>query len=155
MLPAELQGGTMPPDALADLSAWRMDWAWGLPLLVGTLMFHLAALHHFERLIVRHVMARSEEHPALRGFVTAGLVLVLTALLALEAAAWAAAYLAVGALPNAHDAMLYSLSALTSYGHAPLFLERPWQMMGAIEALNGMMLLGITTAYLLRVLRLV
>jgi hypothetical protein len=35
-----------------------------------------------------------------------------------------------------------------SYGHADLFLERHWQMMGALEALNGMMLFGLTTAFL-------
>jgi hypothetical protein len=82
-------------------------------------------------------------------------VLALTALIAFAAGVWAIAYVAVGALPDLHDAMLYSLNALTSYGHTSLMLERPWQMMGAIEALNGMMLLGITTAYLLRVLRIV
>jgi hypothetical protein len=43
--------------------------------------------------------------------------------------------------------MLYSLSAMTTYGHASLFLEPQWQMMGALEALNGMMLFGLTTAF--------
>jgi hypothetical protein len=40
--------------------------------------------------------------------------------------------------------MLYSLS----YGHANLFLETNWQMMGALESLNGMLLFGLTTAFL-------
>jgi len=44
--------------------------------------------------------------------------------------------------------MLYSLSAMTSYGHANLFLEEQWQLMGALEALNGMLLFGLTTAVL-------
>jgi len=44
--------------------------------------------------------------------------------------------------------MLYSLSAMTSYGHANLFLEEQWQLMGALEALNGMLLFGLTTAFL-------
>jgi hypothetical protein len=44
--------------------------------------------------------------------------------------------------------MLYSLSAMTSYGHASLFLETHWQMMGALESLNGMLLFGLTTAFL-------
>ena len=30
--------------------------------------------------------------------------------------------------------MLYSLSAMTSYGHANIFLAEDWQLMGAIEA---------------------
>ena len=144
----------MTAESLAGLSTWRMDWVWGLPILMGTLLFHLAALRWLDHAVVQPGAPAPRQHVLFRGAVAATIVLVLTALIAFAAAVWAIAYLAVGALPDAHDAMLYSLSALTSYGHTPLMLERPWQMMGAIEALNGMMLLGITTAYLLRVLRL-
>jgi hypothetical protein len=38
---------------------------------------------------------------------------------------WASAYGLLGALPDTKSAMLYSLSAITSYGHANLFLEEP------------------------------
>ena len=46
------------------------------------------------------------------------------------------------------SAMLYSLGAMTTYGHKNLVLEDRWQMMGALEALNGMLLFGLTTAFL-------
>jgi hypothetical protein len=42
---------------------------------------------------------------------------------------------------------------MTSYGHADVFLAQHWQLMGAIEALNGMMLFGLSTAFLFAVLR--
>lgn len=51
-------------------------------------------------------------------------------------------------MPNSKSAMLYSLSALASYGHANVFLTRRWQMLGALESLNGMLLFGLTTAFL-------
>jgi hypothetical protein len=44
--------------------------------------------------------------------------------------------------------MLYSLSALTTYGHASALLSDHWKMLGALEALNGVMLFGLTTAFL-------
>ena len=44
--------------------------------------------------------------------------------------------------------MLYSLGALTTYGHASIFLAEHWRMLGALEALNGMLLFGLTTAFL-------
>ena len=44
--------------------------------------------------------------------------------------------------------MLYSLSAITSYGHAQIFLDPQWQLLGALEALNGVILFGLTTAFL-------
>ena len=80
-------------------------------------------------------------------------VMGITALLAtllhgVEAAIWAAAYRLLGALPGGKSAMLYSLSAITSYGHAQLFLKEEWQLMGALEALNGVLLFGLTTAFL-------
>jgi hypothetical protein len=49
--------------------------------------------------------------------------------------------------------MLYSLSAMTTYGHASLFLKDRWQLMGALEALNGTMLFGLTTAFLFAMIR--
>jgi hypothetical protein len=66
----------------------------------------------------------------------------------IEAATWAIAYRLLGALPSTRSAMLYSLSAMTSYGHANLFLEEQWQLMGALEVLNGVLLFGLTTAFL-------
>jgi len=75
-------------------------------------------------------------------------LLLTTALHALEAAVWALTYLLVGALPDARTAMLYSVSALTTYGHASTLLPEHWRMLGALEALNGMILFGLTTAFL-------
>ena len=34
------------------------------------------------------------------------------------------------------------------YGHESVLPEQHWQMMGALEALNGMLLFGLTTAFL-------
>jgi len=85
-------------------------------------------------------------------------VMALAALLAtvlhgIEAATWAAAYRLLGALPDTKSAMLYSLAAVTSYGHASLFLEEQRQLTGALEALNGMLLFGLTTAFLLAMIQ--
>lgn len=43
--------------------------------------------------------------------------------------------------------MLYSLGAMTSYGHADIHLERQWMLLGTIEAINGLILFGLTTAF--------
>jgi hypothetical protein len=49
--------------------------------------------------------------------------------------------------------MLYSISAMTSYGHTNLDLAPAWQMMGALEALNGWILFGLTTAFIFTVVQ--
>jgi hypothetical protein len=66
----------------------------------------------------------------------------------IEAAIWAAAYVWLGALNSPKDAILYSLDSMTTRGASGLMLEQHWQMMGALEAANGMLLFGISTAYI-------
>jgi hypothetical protein len=135
--------------------AWSNDWAWGLSLIVLTVLVHALALVEIRDRVVLQLplvlhARRSSMVLALLIVVT---VLLLTVLHAVEAAAWAGAYVALGARPDIASAMLYSLSAMTSYGHADVFLAKHWQLMGAIEALNGMMLFGLSTAFLFAVLR--
>ena len=84
-------------------------------------------------------------------FVVGGAALLATCLHGLEAILWAIAYRHLNALPDNGSAVLYSLSAITSYGHANLVLEARWQLMGALEALNGWLLFGLTTAFLLAI----
>jgi hypothetical protein len=74
--------------------------------------------------------------------------LLVTALHGMEASIWAAAYLFLGAFADYKHAMLYSLNAITSYGHTNLSLEDHWHLMGGLEALDGWLLFGLTTAFL-------
>jgi hypothetical protein len=49
------------------------------------------------------------------------------------------------------DAMLYSVDSMTTRGASGLMLQRHWQMMGALEAADGMLLFAISaisTAYI-------
>jgi hypothetical protein len=56
---------------------------------------------------------------------------------AFAARAWAIAYCLLDTKMDFKSAMLYSMSAVTSYGHANLYLEPRWQLMGTLEALDG------------------
>ena len=85
--------------------------------------------------------------------VIGGAALRATVLHGLEASLWAVAYRGLGALPDGRSAMLYSLSAMTSYGHANLYLKDEWRLMGALEALNGWLRFGLTTAFLFTMIR--
>jgi hypothetical protein len=80
--------------------------------------------------------------------VIGGAALMATLLHGIESGIWAAAYRLLGALPDNRSAMLYSLNAMTTFGHADLYLKDHWQLMGGLEALNGMLLFGLTTAFL-------
>ena len=133
-----------------EFGVWSGDWAWGVPLIVFTVVTHVCGLGLIHDRVVSILGGAVER----RGFIPKfALVMGLTALLAtalhgVEATVWGFAYRLLGALPDFKTAMLYSLSAMTTYGHANLYLTAHWQLMGALEALDGMLLFGLTTAFL-------
>ena len=135
---------------MSDALSWNGNWAWALPLIVLTLLFHVVGLALINMRMVRML---NRVRPGREFFPMFVSVIGITALLAIlllafEAALWAVAYRSLGALPDGRAAMLYSLNAFTAYGHTELVLAPHWRLMGALEALNGMLLFGLTTAFL-------
>jgi len=127
--------------------SWSSDWLWGLPLLVLTVVAHVCAIVAASEMLAKN--PASHVHRVMRFVVFVGLAALATAaLIAAEAAAWAVLYVWIGALPNLRDSMLYSLGAITSYGHAAIYLAGRWELLGAIEAVNGLILFGLATASL-------
>jgi hypothetical protein len=135
---------------MSDAMSWDGNWAWALPLIVVTLVLHVVGLALINMRMVRLFgrIRRSRQFFPMFVSVMAVIALLAILLLGFEAALWAAAFRALGALPDGRTAMLYSLNALTSYGHTDLVLARHWRLMGALEALDGMLLFGLTTAFL-------
>jgi MFS superfamily sulfate permease-like transporter len=134
----------------SGVGTWTGDWAWSLPLIVLTVVIHVCGLALIGERVVEALSESTDRRRFMLKFamVMGGTALLATILHGIEAGIWAAAYWLLAALPDARTAMLYSLSAITSYGHANLYLKDRWQLMGALEALNGMLLFGLTTAFL-------
>ena len=88
--------------------------------------------------------------------ITIGIVgatgLLLAVLHGIEAAIWAAAYVWLGGLDSSKDA-IPSMDSMTTRGASGLTLERHWLTMGALEAAGGMLLFGISTAYIFAVMQ--
>ena len=129
---------------------WSNNWLWALPLIVLTVILHVVVLGFINTRVVAELKKyRERRRFMLRFAVLMGFTTFLATLLhAGEAAIWAGAYHQLRALPDIREALLYSLSAITTYGHAELFLAPHWRLMGALEALNGLLLFGLTTAFL-------
>ena len=134
---------------------WRADWAWGLPLIVLTVLMHVSGLLFISQRVVHGSAGRMIErrHPKIAFILVLGATTLLaTCLHGLEATVWAYAYWFLSALPDVRTSVLYSLNAMTSYGHTNIGLAEHWHLMGALEALNGWLLFGLTTAFLFAVL---
>jgi hypothetical protein len=96
--------------------------------------------------------ARRRHHTTASMVIIGAVTLSATFLHGIEACLWAIAYVLLNALPDWRAAVLYSLNAMTSYGHTNLGLVDRWHLMGSLEALNGWLLFGLTTAFLFAVI---
>ncbi len=136
-----------------------VNWTWGLSLIALTIAIHATGVVvmsyvgfriklrlETRKLGLRHVI------PIVIGVVGA-VGLLLAVLHGIEAAIWAGAYVWLGALDSPKDAILYSVDSMTTRGASGLTLEQHWQMMGALEAADGMLLFGISTAYIFAVMQ--
>jgi MFS superfamily sulfate permease-like transporter len=133
-----------------DPMNWGADWAWGLPLIVVNVVIHVLGLGLIDQRVA-HATTGSimRRHPTFGFALIMGATTLLATLMhGMEVGIWAGAYRLLDAMRDNKSAMLYSLNAMTSYGHENLALEAHWKLMGAIEALNGWLLFGLTTAFL-------
>ena len=134
------------------------NWAWGLSLIALTIAIHvtgmvmmaIGALRIRLRVEMMNLGLRQVIPIVIGGVGAVGLLLAV--LHGIEAAIWAAAYVWLGALASPNDAILYSLDSMTTRGASGLRLEPHWRIMGALEAANGMLLFGISTAYIFAVM---
>jgi hypothetical protein len=135
--------------------AWDGNWAWSIPLIIVTVIFHVVGLAFINQEIVGVLRYARKKYSFLLAFAPIMGICTLWAILlhALEASVWAYVYWILGALPDGKSALLYSLGAMTTYGHASFYLAAHWQLMGTLEALDGMMLFGLTTAFLYSMIR--
>lgn len=138
-----------------DALVWDGNWAWSLPLIVVNVMYHALGLALINQNIVRAKLILESKRNRLMLFacVMGVTTLLVTLLHATESGLWAALYWMLGALPDGKSALLYSLGAMTTYGHEPFYLAEHWRLMGTLEALNGMILFGLTTAFLYAAIR--
>src|SRR5437899_5653568 len=96
------------------------DWAWGLPLIVFTVVVHVCGLLLISERVdrVQNAVAGRYSDNALFVMVVAVTTLLATSLHFLEGMIWATVFMLLGALEDTSSAVLYSLSAMTTYGHA-------------------------------------
>lgn len=134
---------------------WGTNWAWGLPIILLTVIIHACGLGFINKRVTLRLGGgeKPRELSVASISVMGAAAISVTVLHAIEASIWACTYRLLDAADDNRDAMLYSLNAMTSYGHESILLAPRWQMMGAIEALDGWILFGLTTACLFTVMQ--
>jgi hypothetical protein len=139
-----------------DLPSWTL----GLSLIVLTIAIHTTGVvlmaFGLETRIQVHVdkykLDRLRAIPIVIGHIGA-IALILATLHGLEGVLWASAYRLLGAFDSFTDASVYSLGTMTTFELPGLALPSRGQMAGALEAVNGVLLFGISTAFIFAVMQ--
>jgi len=137
---------------------WGASWIWSLVLVAITIATHAIGIVLIGiastqvRLKLLHRGIKYADSAAATFVLIVAVALSLAVLHAIESMAWAIVYVWLGALPSPADAALYSVDSMTTRGASGLFLAPQWRMMGATEAGDGMLLFGISTAFLFYVM---
>ncbi|MGU7782486.1 two pore domain potassium channel family protein [Burkholderia sp. PU8-34] len=135
--------------------------SWTIGVLVGmvTILVHAAAMVFLavsaRRLRHAFDLRREDVHLQLRkliGVIT--LVCIALGLLhTFEAAAWAALFVQLHAIGSFSDALFYSVDTMSTRGASGLTLTEHWRMLGAIESSDGVLLFGMSTAFIFAIIQ--
>jgi hypothetical protein len=132
----------------------------GLALIVLTIAIHttgvvMMALGLEGRIRVRVDMHRDEPRraiPIVIGHI-GGVAVILAALHGAESVLWASAYRWLDAFDSFTDASVYSLATMTTLDMPTLTVPTQFRMISALEAVNGVLLFGISTAFIFAVIQ--
>lgn len=126
-------------------------------LAAGTLLAALTVLIHTAGLmaiawatprLARRL--RLHSHDVGRTLVMAGTVVGLLAVLTLEVWSWAVAYHLLGVTSGFEDALSLSTDVFSTIGYGDLRFDASWRLLTALEGINGFLMIGWSTAYLVR-----
>lgn len=129
----------------------------GAALVVITVVMHAIGTTAWLRVLARHYRdddGMVHERKTLQVIIAT--VMVLLVLHTLEIVVWAWAYLALlpaDELATFEEAVYFSFVTYTTLGYGDITLSENWRILSGIEALNGIMLVGWTTAMLFAVVQ--
>ena len=124
-------------------------------LFIGTFAIITTVLIHTMGLIaVTRVMKVATGRFKMHGHRSRVVAMVSTVLglfmvLSVEIWLWALVYLGVGAFPDFEHALYFSTVSFSTVGFGDIVPVVQWRMLGALEAINGFLMIGWSTAYLI------
>ena len=124
-----------------------------LALLIGTgvllcsLLSYAVATDLIVRVVVRLIPEDSGELGFWKSVAVMMIVTLITAVMHLiEIALWAIVFLLCGEMTTFGTAFYFSAQNYTALGYGDIALSERWRLLGPLEAINGLLLFGLSTA---------
>ncbi len=127
----------------------------GSALTITTAVIHAGfMLLLMDALRVTQPKAWNLHRRSVRATLIACTVLLMAMASILESALWAAVYIAVGAIEGGFETALYfSTVTYTTLGYGDITIAGDYRMLAALQAANGIIMFGWTTAIIVRVVQ--
>ena len=126
----------------------------GFPLMALCLVIQVAAAYWS----VRNYMRQSVEYVPGSGFIAGCMPLVVAMLIMMagtmvQIVVWGAAFVLLGEFDESFAAIYHSTVNYASLGYGDIVMSARWKLLGAMEALNGVLMMGMTGAALMAILQ--
>ncbi len=119
----------------------------GCGMIIATTAVHAVCMAVVLAMVRKtHADRWGSSNPWTRLAVIGSLVIIMFIASLLEAALWAIAYLATGAISGLEEAMYFSMVTFTTLGYGDVVVHGEWRMLASFEAANGIIMFGWTTA---------
>jgi hypothetical protein len=125
----------------------------GLGLLLGSVLLYSMAMALFVRFVVMLIRSGYTEFGFWKNVLVMMLLTLLTAVAhLLPITLWAVVLLLCGETANLEEAIYFSAQSYTAVGYGDIAISRQWRILGPLEAVNGLLLFGLSTGLLFAVL---
>ena len=115
-------------------------------LVVVTVVIHATAFSALLRAIVwSHALDKSGFRRVTGGVIGVACWLILIHFV--EIAVWGLFYVWQGCMPDYEAAFYLSGSSYTAADYGDLVLPKPWRLLGAVEAVTGVLMYGLSTGF--------
>ena len=126
----------------------------GLPAMLVCLAIQAFVTAWCVRYYVRRMHAvPDEDHMriGIRPLLIAMVAMMLGTLV--QVGLWGALFVFLGEFSELHDAVYHSAVNFASLGYGDIVMSKHWKLLGPLEAINGVLMLGMTSAALMVILQ--
>jgi len=122
----------------------------GLPVMLLCLALQAGVAYW----CVRYFVRRASQAPS-----ESGLRPLLVAMVAMmfgtyvQVFVWGCLFLWLGEFEELYEAVYHSTVNFASLGYGDIVMSKPWKMLGPLEAINGVLMLGMSAAALMAILQ--
>jgi hypothetical protein len=121
----------------------------GAVLILLTTAMHAGGMHLALESIRNHAGERSSRRRLNRLIKVGWVVLIMYLVSIMEVLVWAVAYVVLDAIEELEKALYFSMVTFTTLGYGDVVLDKGRRFLASIEAVNGIIMFGWSTAILI------